>query len=547
MPKHNKDRLFVTATEWKRDFGGFQRKAEAGSRAVPFDCCCLSLVPFSSPALLDGVLFELVALLEFVQKHGTSPVTGAPAAAKEIVRLKMDKDEGKWRCPLTYRAFTNFSKVVAVTTSGNVYSYEGLKELKTTVDPLDSTPFGPGDLQTIHDPDDAELVERRSKVSAARRGDDDEDDEKGRPNVRESQTALSNRKLVEEAKRNVQERQKSQQSKRKRDDDDRGKKDAAPRGWTETCRRVRDELKPLTCDLIEGSAMSTGATSRAATSTAVDVSTRTELRRASDVELMDARFRFFQKKAKRGYARLETTMGHLNFELRFDLAPRACENFLGLCRDGDYDDVAFHRVVRDFVAQAGEKKNENGKGDTKKESSSLWGGPFPDEIAQQVHHDERGVLSMANPGARNQNTSQFFVTFAPARHLDGKHTIFGKLVGGNDTLDAIELVRVDAADDHRPRTDVSIRRAVVFVDPVPDADALFEQYVNDKILRRRHLDANRTTGAGPPPPKTTKVIMARPAAPPPTSFPQSGGGGGGKKHKGGLVEGPKHTTLTIGK
>ena len=85
---------------------------------------------------------------------------------------------------------------------------------------------------------------------------------------------------------------------------------------------------------------------------------------------------------------------------------------------------------------------------TGKGGQSYWGTPFRDEydLKGAAKHDERGVLSMANKGL-NTNTSQFFITFQPAPHLDGKHTVFGKLVGGEDVLDTLErLPRKDGTD-----------------------------------------------------------------------------------------------------
>lgn len=98
---------------------------------------------------------------------------------------------------------------------------------------------------------------------------------------------------------------------------------------------------------------------------------------------------------------------------------------------------------------------------------SIWGQKFEDEFKPQLSHVGRGNLSMANSGP-NTNGSQFFITFRSCKHLDGKHTIFGKLVGGIDILTEMERIEVDNRD--RPIEDIIIERAQVFVDPYTEAD-----------------------------------------------------------------------------
>ncbi|KZF26741.1 cyclophilin-like protein [Xylona heveae TC161] len=102
--------------------------------------------------------------------------------------------------------------------------------------------------------------------------------------------------------------------------------------------------------------------------------------------------------------------------------------------------------------------------------SSIWGKNFADEFDGPMTHDSRGILSMANKG-KNTNSSQFFITYRPAKHLDRKHTIFGRVVGGTDTLGRLENAPVDSTD--RPIDEVIMRDVVVFVDP-------FEEYQKER-------------------------------------------------------------------
>jgi peptidyl-prolyl cis-trans isomerase B (cyclophilin B) len=144
-------------------------------------------------------------------------------------------------------------------------------------------------------------------------------------------------------------------------------------------------------------------------------------------------------------ATLHTNHGSIEVELYAEDAPTTVGNFLKLAADGFYDGVVFHRVIPDFMIQGGDP------------TGTGTGGPgyqFEDEIND--HRVERGALAMANAGP-NTNGSQFFiVTTEAAPWLDGKHTVFGRVTGGMDVVDAISELDRDARD--RPREDVVIER-----------------------------------------------------------------------------------------
>merc|ERR1711871_766358 len=116
-------------------------------------------------------------------------------------------------------------------------------------------------------------------------------------------------------------------------------------------------------------------------------------------------------------------MGSLSVELYWHEALRTCKNFAELARRGYYNNVKFHRIIKDFIAQGGDPTG-TGKG-----GESIYGGKFNDEITRELKHTGAGILSMANSGP-NTNGSQFFITLAPTPWLDGKHTIFGRVNSG---------------------------------------------------------------------------------------------------------------------
>jgi peptidyl-prolyl cis-trans isomerase B (cyclophilin B) len=131
---------------------------------------------------------------------------------------------------------------------------------------------------------------------------------------------------------------------------------------------------------------------------------------------------------KKYTATIETNRGVIVVDLYAAQAPRTVNNFVSLARDGYYDGVTFHRVIKDFMVQGGDP------------SGTGRGGPgytFKDEFDPKLKHDKPGVLSMANAGA-NTNGSQFFITHVPTPWLDGKHSVFGQVVKGQDVVDKIE-------------------------------------------------------------------------------------------------------------
>eukprot|EP01062_Namystynia_karyoxenos_P018838 TRINITY_DN1700_c0_g1_i1.p2 TRINITY_DN1700_c0_g1~~TRINITY_DN1700_c0_g1_i1.p2 ORF type:complete len:195 (+),score=67.54 TRINITY_DN1700_c0_g1_i1:73-585(+) len=149
---------------------------------------------------------------------------------------------------------------------------------------------------------------------------------------------------------------------------------------------------------------------------------------------------------------LETSMGEIEIEFYPDFAPKAVENFITLTERGYYDSTVSHRIIADFMAQFGDP-TATGRG-----GRSCWGAPFEDECTRKLKHTGAGVVSMANCGP-NSNGSQFFITLAPCAWLDGKHTIFGRVSRGMQTLRRLGRVPVDA--DDRPREEVRILRARV--------------------------------------------------------------------------------------
>lgn len=140
---------------------------------------------------------------------------------------------------------------------------------------------------------------------------------------------------------------------------------------------------------------------------------------------------------------IETTQGLIEIKLYPEIAPKTCENFIGLVKRNYYNDVTFHRVIKSFMIQTGDPTGTGAGG------RSIWGKPFDDEVNKDVKFDRVGLVAMANAGP-NTNGSQFFITTVNTPWLNMHHTIFGEVISGYDVVQKIEKTPVDG--NSRPLT-----------------------------------------------------------------------------------------------
>jgi len=137
---------------------------------------------------------------------------------------------------------------------------------------------------------------------------------------------------------------------------------------------------------------------------------------------------------------IETNMGTIELSLFRAEAPKTVDNFEGLAKKGYYNGLIFHRVISNFMIQGGDPTGTGMGGE------SIYGAKFEDEISPKLKFDRAGLLAMANAGP-NTNGSQFFITLVPTPWLNGRHTIFGEVVGGKEVLEAIGKVQTTKPGD----------------------------------------------------------------------------------------------------
>jgi cyclophilin family peptidyl-prolyl cis-trans isomerase len=137
-------------------------------------------------------------------------------------------------------------------------------------------------------------------------------------------------------------------------------------------------------------------------------------------------------------AKINTEKGEIVIHLYSDQTPITCENFINLSKSGYYENTTFHRVIPGFMLQGGDPTGTGSGGP---------GYQFEDEFVSSLKHDSPGILSMANAGP-GTNGSQFFITHAPTPHLDGAHTVFGKVISGMEVV--LDIRERDPMSDPEP-------------------------------------------------------------------------------------------------
>lgn len=154
--------------------------------------------------------------------------------------------------------------------------------------------------------------------------------------------------------------------------------------------------------------------------------------------------------AKDPVAIMQTSMGEIKLELKPQIAPKAVENFITHSKNGYYDGLIFHRVIKNFMIQGGDPSGTGAGGE------SIWKKDFEDEFSSKAVFDKPFILAMANRG-KNTNGSQFFITTVPTYWLNGHHTIFGYVIDGFDVVKSIENVKTNGRyNGDKPIEDIKI-------------------------------------------------------------------------------------------
>ncbi|EPS32379.1 hypothetical protein PDE_07339 [Penicillium oxalicum 114-2] len=466
------DKLYITHSEWASEDAfsasagaGVAKARQSGSHAtfkrLPFNFCSLSLQPFSHPVCTQsGTIFDLTNILPWIKKHGTNPVDGSPLKSSDLIKLTIAKNEdGEYVDPVTYKVLTDNTHIVALRNTGNVFAWDTVERLnikgKMWRDLVTDQEFTRKDIITLQDPQNIQS-RNLSSFKYLEQGHTDIPGQ-SQPSGTVNTDALGSSAKILKAKEAVARARAERAQQQAGSAASKAGSKLGALGLNATKPGSSQSSKPTPYNAAR---FTTGKAAASFTSTGLTPHTSAELALLSEEEYMLKRGRI---KAK-GYARIDTTAGHLNVELYPEYAPKAVWNFIQLAKKGYYKDVVFHRNIKGFMIQGGDPTG-TGRG-----GESIWGKYFADEFEGPLKHDGRGTLSMANKG-KNTNSSQFFFAYRALPHLDRKHTVFGRLIDdpspSSTTLNALEIHPVEA-NTNRPVPEVRIKEVTVFVDPFED-------------------------------------------------------------------------------
>lgn len=397
--------------------------------------------------------------------------------------------------PVTFKVFTDNTHIVALGNTGNVFAWDTVERLnikaKMWRDLVSDKEFSRKDIITLQDPQNVgsrDLSHFKYIQDGVSTLTEEQRKERNDPSRNVNTEALGNAAKILKAKEAVA------RAREQRVGADPNHNPAVPgsKSLTASTNGISTQASSAhTTKQVPYNAAqhTTGKAAASFTSTGLTPHTSGERALLTDEEYMLKARRVKNK----GYARIQTSLGDLNIELQPEHAPRAVWNFVQLSKKGYYKDVPFHRNIRNFMIQGGDPTG-TGKGGT-----SIWGKNFTDEFDGPLTHDTRGIVSMANKG-KNTNSSQFFITYRPAKHLDRKHTIFGRVVGGMDALSQMENAKVSEGDS-RPLEDIVIKDVVVFVDPFEEFQKAKREKdeaerEEEEVVKQGGRENDRTTWTG---------------------------------------------------
>jgi len=487
--QHSKDMLHIRPTEWAQDGAGFKKDKMTPFSKLPLDCCFLSLQPFEVPVgTRDGQVFEVKFIIPYIKRFGRNPVTGGKLEVNELVPLHFHRNnEGKIHCPVLSKAFTNFSHVVMNYVSGHIYSMEAVEELnhknKNWKDLMTDQVFKWTDIVTIQQGNTIQdrevskfyfmvegqqeevvktITHKKAKMTAAEQ---EEDELKIRRNP------AMQRIYEEKAKIKAEE---AAEKERLALENGTSKEEVSTKGQAPNIGYEGYERK-------KHAQFTDGMVAESFTSTATPLRKINDMRSMTEEEDLEDLYTIVRKSKTKAYVRLVTTEGNINLELHTNIVPRTTDNFMRLCEKDYYNGTIFHRLIHNFMIQGGDPTN-TGKGG---QSAFDGGKPFKDEFDSRLSHVGPGIVSMANNG-KNTNKSQFFMTLKSCAHLDNKHSIFGRVVGGLQLLEHFNGAEtggdINPAWKDRPKKEIKILRTEVFKNPFKEAMVELNKPKDTKVI-----------------------------------------------------------------
>ncbi|CAD8116328.1 unnamed protein product [Paramecium sonneborni] len=465
--RHSKDKLYVTYSEHMLERGGKKENKATPLTRLPFDHCSLSLEPFKNPVCTsEGHVFDIVNIVPFIRKYKRNPIDGQPLKNVDLIQLKFHKnDKGEYHDPISFKVFTDHTKLVAIKVSGNVYTSDTIEELnrkpKFWKDLISGEVFNYKDIIVLQDPKNIEsrtiknfdFLKNNLKL-------DQQTEDDVYVNLNDS-----GKRIMEMAQEQNVHRQKEQKEREKQTFEEIEQIKKKVKEQMESNQlSVKEflELSSKSGDFVS-ERYATEHDSVSVTSTQMTLKTKplgqVQYRNMNEDEIRKLLYERIRKAGQKGYVQLITNYGNINFELHCDLVPMTCENFLELCEKGYYNQTKFHKLIENELLEGGDPTATGYGGE------SIFGKPFRIEINNLLSHSKAGIVSMGNLGANHQ-TSHFFITLAECKKYDGKYAVFGEVVGGYQSLYQINKLPTNMWQ--RPEVTIRLKEIKVIKNPFRD-------------------------------------------------------------------------------
>ena len=529
--RNNRDKLFQTYQELCDKWSEDKINVDNNVKYLPFNYCSLSLTPFND-AVCDekGNIFENKYIIPYIAKFHKNPITGNNITVKDLIHLNFKRgNNGDLICPISLKELNYNMKIIAIKETGNVYSYDVYQKLNKDIsnykDLLTDIPFKKENVILLNDPNNKKLIQsfnyikhKDEVIFMTKLVNETEDHEK----VKEINLPSNYEEIIENYEKD---NSKDKQRRLEIIDIINNKENISfIDSLNKQCKveyenylKVEKEIEELlyenklpmneikskinissNCFLYhlkqnekwkkyfhnnKSRILSNGKMALSLTSTQMELNTISSQLIPNDDELRTIYYNIVKSLQKKAFIKLSTNLGDLNLEIFCNYAPMASENFIELCYKGSYNNNKFHRLIKNFIIQGGDIKENN-----------IFGHNFKDEFNNKYSHNQKGILSMANSGP-NTNNTQFFFTLEnnKGNHLDNKHTIFGKVVGGIQTLDLINQVKVNKFTNDVPLSDIIIINTEVYNNPFREAirDILWKE-IKEKygVLKNNNDDKN---------------------------------------------------------
>ena len=202
-----------------------------------------------------------------------------------------------------------------------------------------------------------------------------------------------------------------------------------------------------------------------------------------------------------GRVLIKTTMGPLDVELFCKETPATCRSFIQLCLEGYYNNVIFHRVIRDFIVQTGDPTGTGTGGE-----AATPEGTVKDEFNSRLKYTRRGLVGMANSGEKDDNGSQFFVTLDATPELERKNTLFGRLAVGDTIFNALRIGNLETDQLDRPLYPPKIISTEVLENPFNDI--VPRSTVEEREARQRQLEEEKAKATVKKAKKRNKALLS---------------------------------------